>query len=93
MEREEVPREEPIAVKIVRQIAAYDDVPPEQLTPPLYAVIDPEALNVLFRPTRAGPRDRDATVEFTYRDYTVTVHGDGTIDVTPLHPKQSPLHQ
>jgi len=47
--------------------------------PPLYDAVDPDALEALY--------DRDGTdgpeVKFTYAGCGVTVHGDGSVSVTP----------
>lgn len=47
--------------------------------PPLYDAVDPDALEALY--------DRDGVdgpeVAFSYADCGVTVHGDGSVSVTP----------
>ena len=54
--------------RIVGEIASREGTDPTALTPPLYSVIDPEALERLMR----AP-DWDGTVEFSYLGYRVTV--------------------
>lgn len=60
--------------EIVQTIADRDDTPPEQLEPPLSAVIDPDALTAVLR-------DTSGYVTFRYRGYIVTVGDDGTVTV------------
>ncbi|WP_423747291.1 HalOD1 output domain-containing protein (plasmid) [Haladaptatus sp. SPP-AMP-3] len=52
--------------------------------PPLYDVIDPDALDRLFAPTQAGTR-RHGTVTFQYCGYQVTVNSDRTVDLDPIN--------
>ena len=60
-------------------IDVIDMTPPEY--PPLYTVIDPDALDSLFdRPSTDG--ERFGRVVFEYGSYEVTVHSDGTVDVS-----------
>lgn len=66
-------------VRIVEAIADREGVRPEELDPPLYEVIDSDALNSLF-----GNDGDDARVVFTYAGYEVTVSGDGEVSLTPL---------
>ena len=48
--------------------------------PPLYAVVDTDALAKLFQPQTGAP----AVVEFQYCGCAVTAKGDGKIVVAPL---------
>ncbi|WP_290810590.1 HalOD1 output domain-containing protein [Halovivax sp.] len=70
-----------LGVRIVTEVAAREGVDPAELTPPLHAVVDPEALDALFEPTSAGNRPSDGWVRFTYNGYEVTVAADGAVDV------------
>ncbi|WP_139136143.1 HalOD1 output domain-containing protein [Haladaptatus sp. W1] len=56
--------------------------------PPLYDVIDPDALDRLFAPTQTGT-ERHGTVTFYYCDYQVTVNGDRTVDLDPINSDES----
>ncbi|MXR40643.1 hypothetical protein GRX01_04680 [Halobaculum sp. WSA2] len=60
--------------EIVKTIAERDDTAPEQLEPPLSAVVDPDALTAVLR-------DTSGYVTFRYRGYIVTVGDDGTVTV------------
>ncbi|MFC4540959.1 HalOD1 output domain-containing protein [Halosolutus amylolyticus] len=64
---------EPITDAIVTAVADAEGVDVRTL-PPLWNVIDPEALEELFAPTNGGrARRRAGRVEFGYCDYDVTV--------------------
>ncbi len=52
--------------------------------PPLYSVIDPDALDRLFAPTQAGT-ERRGTVTFHYCGYEVTVNTDRMVDLDPIN--------
>lgn len=60
--------------EIVSMIAERDGVSPEQLDPPLAAVVDPDALTSVLR-------DTSGYVTFQYCGYVVTVGADGTVTV------------
>ena len=63
---------------IVFAVAAVTGRPPTEIEP-LYDVIDPDALAVLFRPVSdAKPRD-DGFVSFTFDGQAVTVRATGEI--------------
>lgn len=59
-------------------VAAYSDTRPLEL-PALHDVIDPDALDALFR-----SREGDGTVVFRYAGYEVTVGSDGEVDLAPV---------
>jgi hypothetical protein len=61
--------------EIAAGVASLEDTTPNDL-PPLYEVIDTEALEDLFR----GGRGR---VVFEYRGYEVTVYHDHSVEITP----------
>ncbi|AGB17527.1 hypothetical protein Halru_2957 [Halovivax ruber XH-70] len=71
---------EPPSLRVVEAVAEADGVDPAMLDPPLYEVLDPEALDRLFAPTPTDPSR--GTVRFDYRGHEVTVRADGTVDVT-----------
>ena len=66
----------PPSVLIVNAVSAATKTPVNEL-PPLYQVIDPDALDMLF-----SGSDTDGFVEFQYAGRTVTVSADRTIDVS-----------
>ena len=63
---------------VVRAIATEAGVPPSALDPPLYEVVDPDALERLFR-------DTVGELSFDYGEYVVTVDSDDTITVQRRH--------
>lgn len=73
-------RGETVSKTVVEAVSEAEGVQPEELTPPLYEVIDPDALGRLFAATSDGTR-RHGTVNFVYRGYEVTVRDDGTVSV------------
>lgn len=71
-----------VTMAVVETVAAYRDVDPSSLEPPLHDVIDTDALETLFGPTRRG--SRSAIVTFEYDDMEITVDAHGTVDVEGL---------
>lgn len=67
--------------RIIEAVAAASGRDPFDL-PPLWNVIDAEALDALFAPTKAG-LERSGRVEFTYCDFLIEVE-DGVVTVSPL---------
>jgi len=70
-----------ISTQIIEAIAETAGVDPLEL-PPLYEAIDPEALDTLIAGSEANQSASPDIIEFAYADYTVTVYGDQTIEVT-----------
>jgi len=67
-----------LSALVVNALSAATETPADEL-PPLYRVIDPDALDVLF-----SGCDTDGSVEFQYAGQTVTVFADRTIEVSSL---------
>ncbi|WP_162224465.1 HalOD1 output domain-containing protein [Halorussus amylolyticus] len=76
--RSAVDTNESVSKSIVETVAEVEGVSPTELTPPLYDVVDPDALDQLFAP--ASNRS-DSRVVFFYNGYEVTVDGDGSVSV------------
>ena len=74
-----------LSTRVITAVADTKDCSVSELTPPLYNVIDPEALEMLFQ-SASKSAAADATVSFHYADCDVTVHGDGTVTVTVTDP-------
>lgn len=72
---------DPLGVRIMDAVAEHADVPTTEL-PPLYEVLDPEALDELFSHSTDRPLAVPSQVSFTYADYRVTVFADREIKVT-----------
>lgn len=75
--------EEPLTESIVTAVSAVSKFDRLELQP-LYAVVDPEALDALFQPTPFGTDRREGRVVFDYGGCEVTVHSCGPIEVQPL---------
>ncbi|ELY90756.1 HalOD1 output domain-containing protein [Natrialba taiwanensis] len=79
------------SIEILQQIATAEGVEPTELEPPLYNVIDPDALDALVQ-SMADRTNTDfetqtkparSKIEFTYCGYTVRVDETGRVDVRP----------
>ena len=68
--------------EIVELIADLEGVQPTELTPPLYSVIDPDALNSLFHSSSADDSRSVGHIRFRYRGYLVRVESSGDIEIT-----------
>ena len=70
-----------IALAVVESVAEREGVDPVALEPPLHSVVDPEALEALFRSTNTTER-MAGTIQFDYCGYTVHVDASGTVHLT-----------
>lgn len=68
--------ERSVSQAVIDAIAAVEGTPPTELSPPLYDVVDPEALNKVF----AGKASLGKVV-FDYNSYEVSVGADGHVAV------------
>lgn len=68
---------------VVSAVADAKDVSTVDVSPPLYDVIDPDALEAVVASMTRRPGEPDERVEFSYSGYEVTVTGDGHVSVTP----------
>jgi len=66
---------------VVAAVAREEGVSPEELSPPLNRVVDPDALDALAGGA-SGPDGSPVRIEFEYRDYVVRVGGDGGVEVS-----------
>jgi len=76
MEGDDAENTPPPSEAVLDAVAEREGVQAEELTPRLYEVIDPEALDRLFRGTTCR-------VSFEYREYVVTVDYSGNVRVQP----------
>ncbi|MFB6141652.1 MAG: HalOD1 output domain-containing protein [Halosimplex sp.] len=67
----------PLSERVVSAVAAHRDVE-ETALPPLFEVLDPDALDALFETPGAVPQ---GTVTFEYAGCIVECSSDGTVDV------------
>ena len=84
--------------RVVEAVAQKEGVLPTELCPPLFSVVDPEALDALVQPD-ADSNTGQIEIEFTYLDYVVQVRtgpemsisvqtGDKSTDTPESSPKQ-----
>lgn len=66
-----------LSYEVIRAIADAEGVDARELETPLASVIDPDALDSIFR-------GGEGTFTFRYLDHTVSVDHDGTVDVVPV---------
>lgn len=64
---------------VIDEIAEREGVDPVEVTPCLYEVIEPDALDTLVASFLRGPFETDGRVAFSYCGYDVTVESDGTV--------------
>ncbi|QLG62935.1 HalOD1 output domain-containing protein [Halorarum salinum] len=69
------------STRVVEAVAEFRDVDPAEL-PPLYDVVDPDALDALFDSTGTSSSRREGTVEFVYAGIFVRVDASGGVELT-----------
>jgi hypothetical protein len=80
--------DERISDTVIDGVSAATDTDPLDL-PPLYEVVDPDALDCLFHhdSREQGPSDR---VEFVFAGCEVGIHADGRVVVDPSQSDTEP---
>lgn len=73
----------PLSEKVVDTVAKREEVSPVDLDP-LYDVIDPEALDSLFRNSEDGPADSERRIVFQYSGYHVSVSGSREVRIEEI---------
>lgn len=68
------------STQVVEAVAEFRDVDTVEL-PPLYDVVDPDALDALFDSTETNSSRREGTVEFVYAGVSVRVDASGSVEV------------
>ncbi|GCF13612.1 hypothetical protein Harman_15470 [Haloarcula mannanilytica] len=71
---------ESVSEAVVRAVSTVEDRHPRAL-PSLYDVINPEALDGLFKTDSARDTRGENLVSFQFSDSVVTVHADGCLQV------------
>lgn len=69
--------------RIIEAVADAADTSPHEL-PPLYEVVDPEALNHLFASNYEGETRAAGQVTLVYAGYEIVVHSSGDVTISPL---------
>ncbi|WP_436925373.1 HalOD1 output domain-containing protein [Halosimplex amylolyticum] len=64
-----------ISLEVIETIANVTDADPLTMEPPLYDVVDTDALDSLYQ------NGAEASVEFEYNGYTIAIDGDRTVTV------------
>ncbi|RZV06048.1 hypothetical protein BDK88_4000 [Natrinema hispanicum] len=67
--------------RVVEAVAWKEGVSPTELSPPLFSVIDPEALDTLVQED-ADSNTSQVEIEFTYLDYVVQIRNDPTVSIS-----------
>lgn len=67
------------SLAVVSEVAKREDVPEKELQPPLFEVIDPDALNALV--TNESSTENVVSVSFDYAGYRITIDSDQTVTV------------
>ncbi|MFB6202232.1 MAG: HalOD1 output domain-containing protein [Halorhabdus sp.] len=75
---------EPASSRVINAVAQKVDVAPEDLSPPLYDAIDPDALDALV-----ASSSTDLRVTFEYHGYEVRVTGDGGVSVVSAEAEET----
>ncbi|WP_224447308.1 HalOD1 output domain-containing protein [Haloprofundus salilacus] len=68
-----------ITKEVIHRVAECENTEPKNLDPPLYEVVDPDALETILLDERT---ESDIRVEFTYCGYDVLVTKNGVADIT-----------
>lgn len=76
------PAETPISERVVEEVAAATDTDPIELEP-LYAHVDPDALDALFSNGAGRTVRHQGEIAFPMAGCDVTVGADGTVEVDP----------
>ena len=69
-----------VSQAVIETVAEAEGVDTEDLTPPLYDVVNPDALEQLFSATSTAGRT-EGKVVFSYRTHEITVTADGLVRV------------
>lgn len=73
--------ETPPSEAVVETVANLEGREPLGLEPPLYRVIDPDALDALFDSSAGDPSQSKTRVAFDYLGYRVVVEDDATVRI------------
>ena len=69
-----------VSEAVISAVAHVRECDPLDL-PPLFQTIDPDALDSVFAPMNGRSRQNEASIEFEYANYTVTVNCHGTVEL------------
>ncbi|NGM70443.1 hypothetical protein G6M89_15780 [Natronolimnobius sp. AArcel1] len=66
--------------QVVEAVAQKEGVSPSELSPPLFHVVDPEALDALAQPD--GDSSTPVEITFHYREYVVRVESGPEVSIS-----------
>ncbi|WP_135303675.1 HalOD1 output domain-containing protein [Haloarcula amylovorans] len=89
VERRSLSADQPLSESVARAIADAEDIEPAQVASRVYDVVDPDALDRLFRPANDQTRREDAQLFFRLDDYEITIQGGELVVVRPARPAES----
>lgn len=69
-----------VSAAVISTIAAISETPPIEL-PPLYSVVEPDALEKVVDARATGPTGRDVHVSLSFEGYDVSIASYGIIEV------------
>lgn len=75
---------ESVASAVVAEVAEQEGTDPVEISPSLYEILDPGALNGPFAPTKMEHTRSNGRVEFTYCGHEVTAFSDGRVRAREL---------
>ena len=78
---ESASKEKPSQI-IITLVAEREGISPVELTPPLYSVIDSEALDSLFHSPIGVESQPPVCVDFTYNGYEIHVHSEDGVSIS-----------
>ncbi|WP_458190515.1 HalOD1 output domain-containing protein [Haladaptatus sp. NG-WS-4] len=78
-----------VSEAVLRAVANATGIDPIDIDTPLYDVIDPDALDRLFRPCPTTERKTESKVSFTMGGCTVTITDNRVVEATPLSAVES----
>lgn len=75
---------ERVSETVIKAIADAEGIDPVDLEDCLYDILDPDALDAVFRERGDSTNRTGGRIVFPMAGYLVMVRGDGTVAVTPL---------
>lgn len=72
-----------ISQSVIEAVAEAEQIDPVELSPTLFQIVDPDALDEIFASVSTDDQ-REGQVVFTYIGYEVTVSSEGVVSVEPL---------
>lgn len=73
-----------LSTTLVMAAADARGIEPSKLQPPLYDIVDPDALDALFRSIRGNATSSPVRLTFAEWGCRMTVDSDGLVEVEPL---------